>query len=85
MKYLVIIPLTVSLLIGCVAQKSEIRTVRVMNTGIEARCGYHEACVVISGNSCEIIAPKPKDHLDHKGMERLGHELWHCFYSKEHV
>lgn len=83
MRYL--LPLLVILLIGCAAERSDDRAVRIVNNEVETYCGYHEACVVISGNTCTIIAPKPKDHLDHRGMERLGHELWHCFYGKEHT
>ena len=74
------------LLVGCTPQTSEQRTVRLVHDAnrIEAMCGTHAGCAVIRGNECELIVPKPKDYLDHFGMEILGHELWHCFYGKNH-
>lgn len=76
------------MLTGCASTQSDTRTVRLNHkeANIKAVCGYKAGCVIVSGNSCEILAPKPKDHLDHQNIEAIGHELFvHCFGQREHL
>lgn len=82
---LIICLLTLLWLSGCATNPSSERTVRITTMeDVSSRCGTKQGCVAISGNSCEVIAPMPKDYLDHHRLEIIGHELWHCFNGKNH-
>ena len=87
MKYiLLILSLACILYWGSVEAETEVRTVKLtLVKEAKSKCGFHEGCATLGENSCEIIAPEPKDYLDHWRLEILGHELWHCFNDKTHV
>lgn len=42
-------------------------------------------CALSHGRSCTIIAYEPRSFDDHRRIETLGHELWHCVKGPAHI
>lgn len=42
-------------------------------------------CAYSHGRSCTIIAYEPRAFDDHRRLETLGHELWHCLKGPAHI
>lgn len=45
---------------------------------------HPEGCVLLNRDVCTIVAQKPKSFLDHRRLEVIGHEVWHCFHGPIH-
>lgn len=42
-------------------------------------------CALKHGNQCTIVAYMPRHFEDHRRLETLGHELWHCVAGAKHL
>lgn len=87
MRYLLLILALSGILYWSSSEAATIeeRNVELLLTdNTEPYCGTKESCVILQSDSCRIITKAPRDYLDHWGLEKLGHELWHCFNGKEH-
>lgn len=52
----------------------------------ETLCGklHPEGCALLHQDVCTIVARMPRSFLDHRGLEIIGHEVWHCFHGAIH-
>ena len=74
---------------GCTYTVPYERTVRLVITDdVQSECGWTpfriQGCAKLSGAHCTIVARRPKSFDDHRRLETLGHELWHCFTGAAH-
>lgn len=42
-------------------------------------------CAKSHGSSCTIVGYEPRSFDDHRRLETLGHELWHCIKGPKHI
>ncbi len=55
---------------------------------VRAACGWSalepHGCAKVRGNTCEIIAKRPRGFDDRARLQTLGHELLHCLEGPVH-
>ena len=82
------------LLFGCDQAQSDARTVTLVlvksDAEVKQHCGDDMileplGCAKVAGASCRIVAYEPRGFDDHRRLETLGHELWHCYRGPKHI
>ena len=79
------------LLVGCDQAPPDSRTVTLVfvktEAELRAKCGNDLVIEPLGCQKppCKIIAYEPRGFDDHRRIETLGHELWHCYRGPKHV
>lgn len=85
--------LIVALLTAC-SPSDDARTITLTlvkdEAALRAQCGNDLiveplGCAKVHGRACTIVAFEPRGFDDHRRLETLGHELWHCVRGPKHV
>jgi hypothetical protein len=52
----------------------------------EVICGKlkYNGCALLNQDVCTIVTPMPSSFLNHRALEVVGHEVWHCFHGPIH-